>query len=132
MKIDIDGQNVGGEIVFSNSGWANYVAVKVPNVNLTAGNHVMRVSILEGGFDIDRFEIVSKPGQAPYNGTAAAIPGIIEAENYDEGGEGIAYHDNDPGNTGNVYRLDEGDKGRYCRTSPAWTDMLPRFARWYQ
>lgn len=36
-----------------------------------------------------------------------AIPGVIEAENFDIGGEGLAYHDADVGNQGGVYREDE-------------------------
>jgi hypothetical protein len=31
--------------------------------------------------------------QAPYKGTPASIPGIIEAENYDTGGQGVAFND---------------------------------------
>ncbi len=34
----------------------------------------------------------------PYNGTPFAIPGKIEAEEFDLGGEGVAYHDNDEQN----------------------------------
>ena len=48
------------------------------------------------------------PNGGPYAGTPAAVPGRIEAENYDLGGEGIAYHDVDPANIGMVYRTDEG------------------------
>ncbi|WP_224018086.1 putative Ig domain-containing protein [Ferruginibacter albus] len=51
---------------------------------------------------------VSNPPQAPYGGTARAIPGKIEAEDYDTGGEGIAYHDNDVANSGGQYRPSEG------------------------
>lgn len=36
--------------------------------------------------------------QRPYNQVAAAIPGKIEAEEFDFGGEGNAYHDNDEQN----------------------------------
>jgi hypothetical protein len=47
--------------------------------------------------------------QSPYPGpNPAAIPGIIEAENYDNGGEGVAYHDLDTTNNGGVYRTTEG------------------------
>ena len=42
--------------------------------------------------------------KAPYGGTAAKIPGTIEAEDFDEGCEGIAYHDTDDGNEGKEYR----------------------------
>src|SRR5438046_5917783 len=43
----------------------------------------------------------------PYSGTPIAVPGSFEAENFDLGGEGIAYHDNVPGNIGGQYRLNE-------------------------
>ena len=35
------------------------------------------------------------------------VPGTIEAENFDDGGEGVAYHDNTAGNTGGQYRSTE-------------------------
>jgi hypothetical protein len=45
----------------------------------------------------------------PYTGIAIALPGRIEAENYDNGGEGVAYHDTTIGNSGGVYRSDNVD-----------------------
>src|SRR5438105_824553 len=44
---------------------------------------------------------------APFSGTPIAIPGTFEAENFDLGGEGVAYHDNVKGNAGGQYRLSE-------------------------
>ncbi len=46
--------------------------------------------------------------QAPYLMTPTAIPGVIEMENYDIGGQGVAYNDADPGNQGGAYRAAEG------------------------
>jgi hypothetical protein len=43
-------------------------------------------------------------GQTPYSGTPYPIPGIIEAENFDHGGQGVAYYDTDSGNNGGAYR----------------------------
>ncbi len=40
----------------------------------------------------------------PYKGKAPSIPGKIEAEHYDEGKPGVAYHDNDVKNSGAKYR----------------------------
>lgn len=45
--------------------------------------------------------------QAAYS--SASIPGIIQAENYDIGGAGVAYQDNEPANNGNMYRTDGVD-----------------------
>jgi hypothetical protein len=41
--------------------------------------------------------------------SVANIPGTIQAENYNIGGEGVSYHDTDTGNSGNVYRVDDVD-----------------------
>lgn len=45
-----------------------------------------------------------QPGQTPYGGSARAIPGTIQAEDFDVGGEGVAYHDTDTVNNGGAYR----------------------------
>lgn len=45
--------------------------------------------------------------QAPFGEKAVTLPGKIEFENFDVGGEGKAYHDTDVENKGNNYR-DEG------------------------
>ena len=46
-------------------------------------------------------------GQEPYT-TAIALPGIVQAENYDKGGQNLAYNDADASNNGNQYRTTEG------------------------
>ena len=45
----------------------------------------------------------------PYGGTVRNIPGKIEAEHYDHGGQGIAYNDLTAGNSGNELRTDNVD-----------------------
>jgi beta-glucanase (GH16 family) len=45
----------------------------------------------------------------PYGNTAATIPGIVEAENYDYGGQGSGYMDADVANNGGKYRTDGVD-----------------------
>lgn len=45
--------------------------------------------------------------QAPFNGTNRTLPGRIEAEHFDHGGEGVAYHDANPSNTKGAFRSDE-------------------------
>ena len=50
--------------------------------------------------------------QAPYLMTPTAIPGTIEAENYDLGGQGVAYNDADPVNSGGAYRACRGRRSR--------------------
>lgn len=47
--------------------------------------------------------------QIPYQDIPQVIPGRIQAEKYDNGGEGIAYHDTDKGNNGGYFRSDDVD-----------------------
>jgi beta-glucanase (GH16 family) len=47
-------------------------------------------------------------GQAPYLGAPFALPARVQAEAYDAGGEGVAYHDADAANNGGQYRPGEG------------------------
>jgi hypothetical protein len=49
------------------------------------------------------------PERKAYGGEAAAIPGIIEAENYDEGGNRFSFYDKDASNKGESYREDAVD-----------------------
>jgi len=56
--------------------------------------------------------IVVKPSvivEQPYGGTPVNIPGTIQAEHYNLGGEGIAYHDSENANQGGAYRTDGVD-----------------------
>jgi len=45
----------------------------------------------------------------PYSGSPIPIPGQIPAANFDNGGEGIAYHDTTSGNSGGQYRSTDVD-----------------------
>ena len=102
----------------------------------SSGTHTLRVQTREDGVAIDQVvlspatnlstapgaqlsdnTVVAKPaivatppsGSSPYSGTAAAIPGTIQTVNYDLGGEGVAYHDTTPGNSGGAFRSDGVD-----------------------
>ncbi|MHC4783783.1 MAG: carbohydrate-binding protein, partial [Planctomycetota bacterium] len=63
-----------------------------------------------GGYSTDSIDIEVGTGcpQIPYYDSPMAIPGQIEAEDFDLGGEGSAYHDSDAANNGGQYRTSEG------------------------
>lgn len=65
---------------------------------------------VEGWTGEDEVQITVGAGCAgdPYLGYPAALPGTVECENYDHGGEGVAYHDCDSSNHGGEYRPLEG------------------------
>ncbi|MFW5822703.1 MAG: carbohydrate-binding protein, partial [Tangfeifania sp.] len=54
------------------------------------------------------FPAWTRPERIPFNDTLAVIPGVIEAEDFDKGGEGFTYHDADNRNIPGDYRPDEG------------------------
>ncbi len=81
----------------------------------TAGSHKITVEVVTNGNETVKGSTtvtVVEPNK-PYKGTAAVIPGKIEAENYDEGVSGMAYYDKTEGNKcdsyTNHYRKDDVD-----------------------
>jgi parallel beta-helix repeat protein len=49
------------------------------------------------------------PPEGPYGGAPAAVPGTVQAENYDTGGQGVAYNVASVNGTANGYRADGVD-----------------------
>jgi beta-glucosidase len=58
------------------------------------------------GYSLNEFEVYSQP-QKPFGGSVPILPGRIEAENFDTGGENVAYHKSTAGNPGGVYRTND-------------------------
>ena len=58
------------------------------------------------GYSLSELEVYSQP-QGPFGGTVPTMPGVIQAENYDTGGESVAYYNTTVGNPGGVYRSDD-------------------------
>ena len=67
--------------------------------------HVVRVQSGNGGL-VEPPEPIK---QEPFGGMAHNIPGEIQFEDYDIGGEGVSYHDVDIENKGGAYRSDAVD-----------------------
>jgi hypothetical protein len=93
-------------------GWQNWTTVTVP-VTLGAGTQQMTLLYDTGGMNF-RYAAISavssnSSGLAPYSGVAVPVPGTIQAENFDNGGEGVAYHDITAGNAGGQYRNTDVD-----------------------
>jgi beta-glucosidase len=59
-----------------------------------------------GGYSLSGFDVFAQP-QRPFGGWVPTLPGRIEAENYDTGGESIAYYNSTVGNQGGAYRSDD-------------------------
>ena len=74
-------------------------AIAVGNATITATSTV-------GGLKATCAIVVPVP-KGPYGGTIRQIPGKIEAEDFDLGGEGVGFHDASLANEGNQYRTSE-------------------------
>jgi|GEM_PF-6804254 len=83
---------------------------------LTPGRYTLALSAW--GVPVESQPFVVRPTFPNPPGTPWALPGRIEAENFDTGGESVAYHDADVANLGSKYRSDvgvdiEGTTGAY-------------------
>jgi hypothetical protein len=118
FHVEVNGVNVSGTLTIPNTGgWQSWQTLTVNNVSLSAGVQVLRVVLDSNGpggstGNLNYLNIASSASASsstPYGGTPAAVPGIIQAENFDDGGEGIAYHDTTAGNSGAQYRSTDVD-----------------------
>jgi hypothetical protein len=122
FHVEIDGANVTGSLAIPGTGgWQSYTTVTaaVPTY-VTAGVHVVKLVFdannadgYAGNVNWLKLSAASSPPpppapEQPYGGTPAAIPGVVQAENFDTGGEGVAYHDTDGSNNGGQYRPADG------------------------
>jgi pectate lyase len=86
----------------------------VSNVQVNNGDELRLVGHPNGGAYARVDKIVLTPVAAagyqgtPFSGTPVALPKAFPAVNFDKGGEGVAYHDLDPANTGGQFRTSEG------------------------
>ena len=104
------GTNLSGEVnVPGTGGWQTWTNVTA-NVTLPAGQQTLGYYQDVGGFNLNYMTFaLNAPVEAPYGGAPAAIPGTVQAENYDTGGQGVAYNVTSTNGTANSYRSDGVD-----------------------
>ena len=121
LQVLLDGVLVFDFNVPNTGSWDLIDTIAASDLKITAGIHVitMKNPAADGLEDIDyNFSsfVFTKTADigiegysgTPYGGTAWAVPGKIQTENFDDGGEGVAYHDQDGVNEGGGYRTDAG------------------------
>ncbi|MFM7024331.1 MAG: family 43 glycosylhydrolase [Flavobacteriales bacterium] len=109
FHLSVNGTNLSGDLTVPNTGdWGNWTTVTALNIPLQAGEQYIDLRF-NGGFNLDKFQFRKS---APYQGTAYNgphnVPGTFEAEDYDNGGTGVAYYDSDVANNSGAYRTTEG------------------------
>jgi cytochrome c len=76
------------------------------------GTHTLYFVFLRNPGDVNLFALNWLEFQGPglslsstaFGGTPRSLPGTVQSEDFDNGGEGIAYHDDEPANYGGGYR----------------------------
>jgi O-glycosyl hydrolase len=120
FHVEIDGADVTGALTVPNTGgWQTWKTLTRAGVALPQGRHVLRIAMDANGStgSVGNFNyLLIKPSGSPVNQTPflgqpfaiGASPITIQAEDYDNGGEGVAYHDVEKANLGGKYRTAEG------------------------
>ncbi len=117
IRFLIDGVDKTGSMVVPPTGnWEAYTTVESLPFELAAGVQVLRADITSGDFNLNWIEIVPFTRTTFGNGgqpwsVSRTTATRIEAEDFDEGGEGVAYHDTNPQNAFGVYRAEGVDIG---------------------
>ena len=110
FHLSVDGTDKTGALSADNS--TAWKTVSVTGVNFPAGASYLDLRFTNGYVDIDN--IVITPAE-PYKGSAYknhSIPGMIQAEDFDLGGEGVAFYNGITGNQNKQtgYRTDKADE----------------------
>jgi hypothetical protein len=121
FHVEVDGVDKTGPLTIPNTGgWQTWTTITKTGVSLSAGQQVWRFVVTSAGptgvvgnFNWMRAVGGSSepppPGSTPYGGTPLALPGTAQAENFDDGGQNIAYFDTTAGNNGGQYRATDVD-----------------------
>ena len=126
FHIEFNGVDKTGPLTIPNTGgWQTWQSIS-KTVTLTQGQQVMKIVMDTNGAtgsigNINYVRVASSTPspapspvptppqtQSPYGGSLRSIPGTIQAEDFDNGGEGIAYHDLNSANLGGKYRSTDG------------------------
>jgi hypothetical protein len=117
VHLEVDGVDRTGPIAVPNTGgWQMWRTVTKTGLSLTAGAHALRLVFDAGtaenggagNYNWLRFTPAST-SSTPFGGTAAALPGTVQVENFDEGPSGVAYLDTTTGNAGGKFRTTNVD-----------------------
>ncbi|HKF48547.1 MAG TPA: carbohydrate-binding protein [Terracidiphilus sp.] len=103
------GTNLSGNVSAPATGgyqaWTNVTAT----VSLPAGVQTLTINQDNAGWNINYATFSGAGGEGPYGGTPAAVPGTVQAENYDTGGQGVGYQVSSTNGSANSYRPDGVD-----------------------
>ncbi|MFT7561644.1 MAG: O-glycosyl hydrolase [Flavobacteriales bacterium] len=115
LHIEMNGSDVSGSLsVPSTGGWQNWETLSVPAVYLESGEQILRVSVDEGGFNLNWLELITDDGEVPVVGAAiwfqnfeagsgfsadsGASVSLVDDSAHADGSQAISYTANSTGN----------------------------------
>ena len=120
LYVHFNGVNETGTItVPATGGWQQWTTIRKA-VSLAAGTQSLKVSFSSGNLNFNSLTVSSgtsattavsssTSSSSAFGGVAYAIPGWVQAEDFDNGGKSVAYYDASPGNSGGAYRSTDVD-----------------------
>jgi len=108
------GTNLSGAVAVPNTGGYQDWTTVTATVTLPAGVQTLTIDQDSNGWNLHYLTFTATggggtTGEAPYGGTPAAVPGTVQAANYDTGGQGVAYNVTSVNGSANSYRSDGVD-----------------------
>ena len=101
------GTNLTGNInVPATGAWQSWTNVTA-TFTLPAGQQTLTFDQDHPGWNINYFSVSANQG--PFGGTPWPVPGTVQAENYDYGGQGVGYNVSSVNGSANSYRSDGVD-----------------------
>jgi cell division septation protein DedD len=128
FALEMDGKAIGTVRIPNTGSFETYTSVTT-TIPMNAGVHQFKLTFTDGHHNLGAISVTpaeevppvttqqptepspttTLPPQIPQIQQISTVPGDIEAENYDQGGEGIAYHDTTLVNQGGAFRSDATD-----------------------
>jgi Carbohydrate binding module (family 6)/Calcineurin-like phosphoesterase len=119
FHLEVNGVDKTGPFTVPNTGdWQSWVTLRKTGIGLSSGTQVWRLVMDSNGSTtaVGNFNWISVTtaggggGSTPFGGSPGPLlPGTIQAEDFDEGGSGVAYVDTTTGNSGGQYRATDVD-----------------------
>jgi beta-glucosidase len=112
------GTSLTGAVAVPNTGGYETWATVDASITLPAGEQTLTVDQDSNGWNFHYMAFTlnsgsggsgGSSGDQPFGGTPAAVPGTVQAANYDTGGQGVAYNVTSVNGTANSYRSDGVD-----------------------
>jgi hypothetical protein len=109
------GTSLSGAIAVPDTGGYQDWATVDASLTLPAGEQTLTIDQDDNGWNLHYMTFTlnsgggGTTGDQPFGGTPAAVPGTVDAANYDTGGQGVAYNVTSVNGTANSYRSDGVD-----------------------